>query len=195
MNIEVDAELLKKTIISQEQGCSKKLGSSYNYHKLMEAVIKELNLALGSEEAASLADAFAGPRYRSWLFPGTEEALRKLHNSGQRMGIIANTAWPGFCMDRAFAGVNLLPFLDIRIYSGDIGIEKPDPAIFKLAERFAELKGKCVLYVGNDIEKDTKGAKTFGWSTALRIGPESAKPGIADLEFFHISELVIYCQD
>jgi putative hydrolase of the HAD superfamily len=142
-----------------------------------------------------LADAYAGPRYASWLFPGTQAALQDLHDYGYRMGIIANTAWPGFSMDRAFAGVGLLTFFNIRLYSGDLGLEKPDPAIFRLAERIGGLEGKRILYVGNDPEKDVAGPAAVGWATALRRSDPAAAAGTADLEFDHIPELVRYCSD
>lgn len=125
--------------------------------------------------------------------PGTQQALRTLAEAGYRLGIIANTAWPGFCMDRAFAGVGLLPFLSIRIYSGDIGIAKPDPAIFHLAQRAGGLEGKRILYVGNDVEADIQGAAAVGWSTAFRRAGHATTDGLADVEFDDISELVRFC--
>jgi len=193
MGVSLDFRRLKKTIAHQEEVCRQRSGKSYNFFRLMQAVVDELHLPLGREAAACLADAYAGPRYASWLFPGTEHALRTLSDNGHILGIIANTAWPGFCMDRAFAGVGLLPFLSIRIYSGDIGIEKPDPAIFRLAERIGGLEGKRILYVGNDLEDDIKGAAAVGWSTAFRRGSHSTTAGLADVEFDHISEVVRYC--
>jgi len=188
-----DFGLLEETVLWQERVCREKLRRAYTYLRLMEAVIAELRLPLGREAAACLADAYAGPRYASWLFPGTVEALRTLAASGCRLGVIANTAWPGFSMDRAFAGVGLLPYLDIRLYSGDIGLEKPDPAIFRLAERIGGLAGKRLLYVGNHLEADIKGAAAAGWATAFRRGDPPTTGGLADLEFDHISELVRYC--
>ena len=193
MDVELDFEEFKETMTRLEGVCKQRFGKSYNFFRLMATVVKELNLPLGEEEAACLADAYAGPRYASWLFPGTKDALRKLNDSGYRMGIIANTAWSGFSMDRAFAGVGILAFFGIRIYSGDIGIEKPDPDIFHLAEKLGRLEGKRILYVGNDLEKDVKGAAGVGWSTAFRRGKPSSTAGLANMEFDHISELVEYC--
>lgn len=195
MGVVLDISVLRETLAQQEKGCRKEFGKAYNFVRLMEAVLSSLSLPLGKEVAVCLADAYAGPRYASWLFPGTASALRMLSESGCRLGIIANTTWPGFCMDRAFAGVGLSPFLSIRIYSGDIGIEKPDPAIFRLAERAGGLEGKRILYVGNDIAADVEGANAVGWSTAFRRAGERTTAGLADLEFDHISELVSYCLD
>lgn len=193
MGVDLELVHVEEALTRQEQVCQQQLGAAYNFLRLMETVVSELELPLGTEDAACLADAYAGPRYASWLFPGTEDALRTLSESGYRLGIIANTPWPGFSMDRAFAGVGLLPYLNIRIYSGDVGIAKPDPAIFRLAEQLAGVAGKRVLFVGDDVENDIKGAAAVGWSTALRRSGSSTETGIADLEFDNISELLPYC--
>ena len=197
MQVDMDPRHLETSLAKQEELCQQELGQSYNFMRLMDSVVKDLHLPLGPEDAACLADAYAGPRYASWLFPGTQSALRTLHDSGHKLGIVANTTWPGFSMDRAFAGVGLLPFLSIRLYSGDLGIAKPEPAIFRLAERIAGLegRGKRILYVGNDLEADVKGALAAGWSVAFRREDRATTGGLADLEFDHISELVAYCLD
>jgi HAD superfamily hydrolase (TIGR01549 family) len=193
MGVELEFGRVQESLTRQAQVCRQRLGKSYTFLRLLEAAIRDLRLPLGPEAAACLADAYAGPRYASWLFPGTEQALRTLSESGYRLGIIANTTWPGFCMDRAFAGVGLLPYLSLRVYSGDIGLEKPDPAIFRLAERLGGLSGQRILYVGNDLEADIKGAAAVGWSTAFRRTDHATTAGLADLEFDHIAELVRYC--
>jgi HAD superfamily hydrolase (TIGR01549 family) len=193
MGVELEFGRVQESLTRQAQVCRQRLGKSYTFLRLLEAAIRDLRLPLGPEAAACLADAYAGPRYASWLFPGTEQALRTLSESGYRLGIIANTTWPGFCMDRAFAGVGLLPYLSLRVYSGDIGLEKPDPAIFRLAERLGGLSGQRILYVGNDLEADIKGAAAVGWSTAFRRTDHATTAGLSDLEFDHIAELVRYC--
>lgn len=195
MGLEVDFDLLEKETVRQAEIRQRDWGKGFNFFRLMEAVVKALGLPIGSEEAACLADAYAGPRYAKWLFPGTQDALQALCDEGYRLGIIANTSWPGFCMDRAFAGVRLLPFFDIRIYSGDIGIAKPDPAIFRLAERMTgiEGEGKRILYVGNNLQADIEGASGVGWATAFRREGRSTAEGLADFEFYHIAELLSHC--
>lgn len=193
MGIDVAIERLAEIVARQEHDCSRRLGKAYNYFRLMQAVSSDLDLSAGPETAACLADAYAGPRLAAWLFPGTVDAVRTLHENGFRMGIIANTAWPGFCMDRAFAGVGLLSFFDVRVYSGDLGISKPDPAIFRHAEKLAGLKGKRVLYVGNDLDADVRGAAGVGWKSAFRRQNGSTAQGLADFEFDHAAQLVRYC--
>jgi len=195
MGVELAPERLAAALARQEKPCATQHGHAYTYFRLMVAVVADLGLPLGPELAASLADAYAGPRYAAWLFPGTVAALRQLSEHGYRLGIIANTAWPGFCMDRAFAGVGLLPYLSVRLYSGDLGLAKPDAAIFQLAERYAGVAGRAqrLLYVGNDLNKDIRGAAAVGWSTAYRRAGEAHSGGLANFEFSEIQELVRHC--
>jgi FMN phosphatase YigB (HAD superfamily) len=191
----VPPESLAAALAHQEKACPARLGTSYTYFHLLVAVLADLGLAVGPEQAACLADAYAGPRYGSWLYPGTLGAVARLHQHGYRLGVIANTAWPGFCMDRAFAGVGLLPYFGLRLYSGDLGLAKPDPAIFHLAERYAGLTGarKRILYVGNDPEKDIRAATAVGWSTAQRLAADEPSPGLAGFEFTDIQALLVHC--
>ncbi|MCC5850242.1 MAG: HAD hydrolase-like protein [Verrucomicrobia bacterium] len=77
----------------------------------------------------------------------------------------------------------------------DLASMKPDPAIFRLAEKLGGLEGKRVLYVGNDLEADIKGASAIGWSTAFRRADNQSSGGLADMEFDDIMDVVKYCLD
>ena len=57
MGLEVDFDLLEKETVRQTEICKRNLGKGFNFFRLMEAVVKELGLPLGSEETACLADA------------------------------------------------------------------------------------------------------------------------------------------
>jgi FMN phosphatase YigB (HAD superfamily) len=181
---------LERELLRCERECPAELGAAYNFDRLMAVAAERLKLDIGPEIAACLADAYAGPRYRAWLFPGTEEMLGALGAAGLYLGVIANTAWPGHCMDRAFAGVGLRPYFKTRIYSADVGIEKPDPEFFRLAERVSGQAGKRLLYVGDSMEKDIAGAKGVGWDAALRLSGAGGSRGLADLDFTDWRRLV-----
>lgn len=168
----------------------------YNYSEVILELKKNILPLLSNEECFMLTDVYAGPRLKAWLFPDTLNGIKQLNKMGILQGIIANTVWPGFCMDRAFAAIGLLPFFQYRVYSGDVQLKKPDLQIFKYAEKLASANGKRILYVGNDIEKDIIPPKEIGWSTALREpNPESKTNSPADFQFYEIMDLVKYCQD
>ena len=150
--------------------------------KLIQALYHALGLPERPEEVLCVTDAFAGPRYRSWLFPNIHDTLDQIRDAGIYVGLIANTGWPGWLMDRALRGVGLLDYFGIRIYSGDEGIAKPDPEIFYLAARRAGAGGKRLLYMGDKLEYDIEGAKAAGWNAALFRSSAKTSAGKADFE-------------
>jgi FMN phosphatase YigB (HAD superfamily) len=188
-DVEVAYDLLERRLRVCEEECKERLGAAYNFYRLMTVLCEDLELDLGPEEAACLADAYAGPRYASWLFPGTLDVIRRFSERGIYLGVIANTVWPGFCMDRAFAGVGLLPYFKTRVYSGDLGVAKPDARIFHLTEAISGLKGKRILFVGNNLKADIQGASGVGWATAFRKNGGRSGEGLADFEFEETTEL------
>jgi len=184
---DVPAGTIRRIVESIEAGLKDRFGPAYSYSVLMKALLGELNLDLGDEVGACLADAWCGPRYRAWLFPRTHATIAALHEAGVLLGIIANTHWPGFAMDRQLAGVGLLRLLPVRIYSCDVGIEKPDPAIFRLAEQITGRRDG-VLYVGDSVHHDIDGAHAAGWAAAHRFTDRPCPQ--AEHAFRHSEELL-----
>lgn len=181
---------LQTAVEACEPRVSEEKGLAFTFFELARELVDYLGLPIGDEEAALLADAYAGPRYSAWLFPGTMEVMEILFDAGVYLGVIANTAWPGFSMDRAFAGVGLLPYFSTRVYSGDIGLAKPDPRIFEHALQVSGRSAEDILYVGNDLEKDVRGASGVGWATAFRATDDAGSGGLADFDFKETHELL-----
>ncbi|HUW81302.1 MAG TPA: HAD-IA family hydrolase [Phycisphaerae bacterium] len=169
----------------------RELGPRFSYYLFLLRVVDQLGLPLSAEQTAIVTVAYAGPRYRHWVFPDTHKLLAQLTDAGIRLGLIANTAWPGFAMHTALAGVGLARYFDFMVISCDEGVAKPDPAIFRVARRRAGLTDTArVLYVGDDIEKDIRGAKDAGWDAALRRSSAPTSEGLADFEFDHSLEVL-----
>ena len=187
--IEVGAEPLASAIDSVEAAARRREGAAFSYITLVTAGLAELGIAPPREIVVFAADAFAGPRYPSWVYPGTHAMLDRMDGAGIDLGIIANTDWPGFSMDRAYEGLGLLRYFRTRVYSCDAGVKKPDRRIFEIAAERARLTDQRVLFVGNDQTTDGVGARSFGWSVALRRGPE-AEGFAADFLFDGWDELL-----
>lgn len=171
---------------------STKLGASFSYYRLVSALVEQLDPVLSPEETAVVTVGYAGPRYRHWLYPGTDRMLAELAEAGVYLGLIANTAWPGFAMATALAGVGIGRYFQTMVISCDEGLVKPDPEIFKIARRRAGLTDPRVriLYVGDSVEADIRGAKSVGWHAALRRCPAKSSNGLADFEFDDNGKLV-----
>ncbi|MHA2370759.1 MAG: HAD family hydrolase, partial [Candidatus Hodarchaeales archaeon] len=95
----------------------------------------------------------------AYLNPGAKDILEKL-KPHYTLGIITN----GF--SRAQHGrieaSGLISYLDLVIVSDDVGHEKPDPQIFRIALTELQVDPREALYVGDSIEHDCYGANNAG---------------------------------
>ncbi|MFH5181940.1 HAD-IA family hydrolase [Paenibacillus sp. TAB 01] len=93
---------------------------------------------------------FTGPEHYQ-LFNDVAECLPKLQERGLRLGIISNFA-PTLSSILKHKGI--LHYFDPVIVSTEVGLEKPNPAIFELALARAGLSASEVLYVGDHDRND-----------------------------------------
>lgn len=101
--------------------------------------------------------------YATFLIPGVDELLNEL-SGNIRLAIITNgltkVQRPRF--DRSRIG----HFIESYIISEEIGLQKPDPAIFKYTlDKLDHVRKESVLIVGDNINSDILGGITFGIDT------------------------------
>ncbi|MCS7460258.1 HAD-IA family hydrolase [Paenibacillus doosanensis] len=95
-------------------------------------------------------ELFTGPQpYR--LFDDVKESVEALKQRGFRLGIISNFA-PTLTDILRHQGI--LHHFDPVIVSTEVGLEKPDPAIFHLALERSGLAASDILYVGDHDTND-----------------------------------------
>jgi FMN phosphatase YigB (HAD superfamily) len=58
-----------------------------------------------------------------------------------------------------------MPFVSVCIASAEVGLEKPDPAIFYLALREAGCSASEAVMIGDRLDNDIRPARTLGWLT------------------------------
>ncbi len=97
------------------------------------------------------------------LYPEIRETLRSLRDRGYRTGLISNTGRTGGrflrpVQDRLGIGESF----DVRIFSDEVGVRKPDRAIFQAALDELSLTAEEVVHVGDDVVADVAGAKSIG---------------------------------
>lgn len=111
-----------------------------------------------------------------FLSPVLETMLRDSTARGITLGVITNG--PAEKQWSKIRCLGLERFMERSriIVSGDIGIDKPDPAIFRLAqERCGEAPGS-IIYVGDALRTDIAPAKDLGWQTIWFNRTEKAPP-------------------
>jgi len=93
-------------------------------------------------------------------YPETEEVLEALYMNHE-MGVISN--WN---LDRELDDVlrqkDIYRFFDYTLASKDVGYEKPDPNIFKIALNGMRTNASDVYYIGDSYVEDVIGAMETG---------------------------------
>jgi len=113
--------------------------------------------------ATYLYDEFSKPEHYA-LFPDALPALRELAASGYTLGIVSNfESWLTTLLER----LGVLPLMSVVVVSGDEGIEKPDPEIFRLALDRLEASPERAAYVGDNPRIDVEAALALGMGAVL----------------------------
>jgi putative hydrolase of the HAD superfamily len=97
-------------------------------------------------------------------FDDVRPSLLGLGEAGLTLGVISNyEAW----LEDLLADLDLATLLPIRVVSGIEGVEKPDPAIFRLALERAGSPVEEVVYVGDVPDFDYEPAAALGMFPVL----------------------------
>jgi HAD superfamily hydrolase (TIGR01549 family) len=136
------------------------------------------------ESAVRAAEWYRRNRFHSLaLFPETERTLRVVRRQGEELparavGIVTNGPAEVQRAKATLLGVHDL--VDFVIISGELGIAKPDPEIFREALRRAGVRADEAVYVGDSVEFDMAGARGAGirsvWVNPRGERWESADP-------------------
>lgn len=114
----------------------------------------------------------------SWI-DGAEQAFLQI---AERLpvGILTN----GF-KEQQSAKLNTFPLLretsSAVVISEDVGVMKPNPAIFKHATERAGVQSEEILYIGDSLHSDVIGGRNAGWQVAWFRGDPSVRE---DVEVF-----------
>jgi HAD superfamily hydrolase (TIGR01509 family) len=104
---------------------------------------------------------------------GTREALDRLRAAGLRLGVVSNSDGR---VEEALVAAGVRECFDVVLDSALVGVEKPDPAIFRAALDALGVAPAEALYVGDLYEVDVVGARAAGMEAVLLV-PDAAVPG------------------
>ncbi|MDD7565817.1 MAG: HAD family hydrolase [Streptococcus suis] len=105
-------------------------------------------------------DYFQGQIELSPVFP---EIFSWCQAQGIAMGIITNGSYRHQL--RKIRTMGLVNWFELEhvLISGQVGITKPNPAIFQLMEERLGMSGEDICYLGDSFENDVVGAKAANW--------------------------------
>ena len=119
------------------------------------------------------------------LFDDVVPALDRLRDAGMKLGVVSNfEEW----LERLLEQLGVRPYFDVRVISGIEGLEKPDPAIFRLAMARAGVTADRSAYVGDSPVFDVEPALALGMTPVL-IDRRDRYPDAAGTRIHSLDEL------
>jgi putative hydrolase of the HAD superfamily len=106
------------------------------------------------------------PTQRLWsqILPGVPEALRALRDDGLRLVVVSNS---NGTVEEGLTALGLRALLDGVVDSAVVGVEKPDPGIFRHALELTGTPPERVVHVGDLHAVDVLGARAAGLHAVL----------------------------
>jgi len=161
---------------------------------LLAAVEPTLPDRLSGSVMAALVEAYARP---ALLVPPAVDgsargALEALRERGYTLAVVSNTMrTPGATLRKLLAQYGLLGCFAHTTFSDEVGVRKPDPAIFALTLRAVGGEPETAVHVGDDAILDVQGARAAGMrviqvTSAVprapgRTGPDAVIPRLGRL--------------
>jgi putative hydrolase of the HAD superfamily len=111
------------------------------------------------------------------LRPEAEPTLRHLRAAGTRVGLVSDCTHE---LPEVWAELPIAAYVEAPVFSVDVGLKKPDPAIFLLAcERLGVEPADCV-YVGDGDSNELHGAEAVGMAARRLLAPDHADAHVID---------------
>ncbi|MFQ5829290.1 MAG: HAD family hydrolase [Candidatus Methylomirabilia bacterium] len=96
--------------------------------------------------------------------PEAQDVLRRLRSAGVAAGVVSNS---NGSVRGVLEALGLARYLDFVLDSAVVGVEKPDPRIFRLALEAAKVRPHEAVYIGDLYSVDVLGARAVGLQAVL----------------------------
>ena len=169
---DLGSTLIDETEVYAHRFCETVGGSSIGVSEFQETAVHFWRQGLDGYPQAA---AFYGLSKAPWrseyecLFGGCASVLETLKARGYRLGVIANQV-PGTAERLKAWGI--LQYFDMIAPSAELGMAKPDPAIFLWALNKAGCKPENAVMIGDRIDNDVLPAQALGMKAVRMLtGP------------------------
>ncbi|WP_436501825.1 HAD family hydrolase [Actinokineospora sp. HUAS TT18] len=149
-----------------------------------KAFLADLGVLLDDEAVAELEERRLRRMHHSWrLFPDTRPCLDWLRAAGFTIAAVTNASAPHQRARLETLGISR--FFDVVVSAGELGVAKPDPAIFHEACHQLGVPPAQTLHVGDRADLDAAAARAAGlhgvWLNRSGAELETAAPMIETL--------------
>ena len=140
------------------------------YPGLVRKLLGDFDVEVSDEELERFLDA----EHRAWAparqLGGTTHALLEaLRARNLRLGLVSNAFDPGWLLHRDLDELEVGQRLDFAVFSSEVGMRKPHPAIFRRALEALEVSPEEALFVGDRLYEDVRGAGEVGMTTVQAV--------------------------
>jgi HAD superfamily hydrolase (TIGR01549 family) len=99
-------------------------------------------------------------------YPDVLPCLERVRQRGLKTGIVSNI-WSEARLRSELEGLELLEYFPVLVASGSVGFTKPSREIFDIALKRILLDPGEIVFVGDDLEADYRGASNAGLNPVL----------------------------
>jgi putative hydrolase of the HAD superfamily len=153
------------------------------YPQLVRRLLGDVGVEIDDEVLGRYLEA----EHRAWdpariLAANTHPLLEALRERGLKLGLVSNAFDPGWLLHRDLEQMGLAQRLDFSVFSSEIGLRKPHPAIFEHALGALGVEPERTLFVGDRLFEDVRGAAELGMTTVQALWfradehPDGAEP-------------------
>lgn len=163
-----------------DEGLMKNAGLSAMNKMMCSMIAKKLK----ADETKAERVAMAVTETQAYYLSRNKKVLMDLEPNF-KLGIISN-----FCgnLEKVLEEFNLLSHFDFVIDSFHVGVEKPNPEIFRIALDRCEEKPENICFIGDNPERDITPARKIGMKTILIS--DKVTNTVADYNINNLEELL-----
>jgi putative hydrolase of the HAD superfamily len=137
-------------------------------------LVRQCLLDLGVEVDDAELDRFLEAEHAAWeparlLGSTTHGLLESLRARSLKLGLVSNAFDPGWLLHRDLEQMGLAERLDFSVFSSEVGLRKPHPAIFERALVALGVEPANALFVGDRLYEDVRGAGELGMTTVQAL--------------------------
>jgi putative hydrolase of the HAD superfamily len=160
--------------------------------RIFQIMHEYYNIPASISTATLLSTFFIPLMNARLLMDHVKDVLQELRDTRIQCGVISNTVVPGNLAREVLERLEILNYFDFTLFSSDCIFAKPHPLMFEIAAGKWNLKPFQILHVGDQLDKDVKGAHEAGLRTVWinhdrkKIKAGKIKP---DHEIFSLDEL------
>jgi putative hydrolase of the HAD superfamily len=133
-------------------------------------MVRECLAGLGADLTDEEVDRFLDAEHAAWeparlLGDSTHALLDVLRDRGLKTGLVSNAFDPPGLLHSDLEQMGLGSRLDVAVFSSEVGMRKPHPAIFESALGRLAIDPARAVFVGDRRYEDIRGAKELGMTT------------------------------